>query len=141
MQDVPEHGREIPNYFAMGPELTRPPRGLEVWLALNLHGVETFRAELDRMLDLTAWTAQRLAAMPEIEVIANPELSIVAFRSTAGDATTRAIAQHMNDSGEVHVSSTTVDERFIVRLAFLSQRTTADVARRAVELIREALAD
>jgi aromatic-L-amino-acid decarboxylase len=138
MQDVPEHGREAPNYFAMGPELTRPPRGLEVWLALNLHGVESFRAELDRMLDLTAWTAQRLADMPEIEVIADPELSIVAFRSTAGDATTRAIAQHMNDSGEVHVSSTTVDERFIVRLAFLSQRTTADVARRAVELIREA---
>lgn len=140
MQDVPEHAREIPNYFAMGPELTRPPRGLEVWLALNLHGIEPFRAELDRMLDLAAWTAQALAEMSEIEVVADPELSIVAFRSTAGDSTTRAIAQHMNDSGDVHVSSTTVDGHFTVRLAFLSQRTTGDVARAAVELIREALA-
>lgn len=138
MQDVPAHGREVPNYFAMGPELTRPPRGLEVWLALNLHGIAAFRSELDRMLDLTAWTAQALAATPGIEVIADPELSIVAFRSVAGDDASRAIAQHMNNSGDVHVSSTTVDGRFIVRLAFLSQRTTHDVAGRAVELIREA---
>jgi aromatic-L-amino-acid decarboxylase len=140
MQDVPEHGREIPNYFAMGPELTRPPRGLEVWLALHLHGIQPFRSELDRMLDLTAWTAQALAEMPEIEVIADPELSIVAFRAAAGDATTRTIARHMNDSGDVHVSSTTVDGHFLVRLAFLSQRTTHDVARRAIALIQEALA-
>ena len=140
MQDVPEHGRQIPNYFAMGPELTRPPRGLEVWLALHLHGIESFRHELDRMLDLAAWTARELAELPGILVVADPELSIVAFRSAAGDTTSRAIVQHMNDSGDVHVSSTTVDDRFIVRLAFLSQRTNDDVARRAVELVREAVA-
>ena len=140
MQDVPDHGRQIPNYFAMGPELTRPPRGLEVWLALHLHGIESFRDELDRMLDLAAWTARELAELPGILVVADPELSIVAFRSKAGNTTTRAIAQHMNDSGDVHVSSTTVDDRFIVRLAFLSQRTSGDVARHAVELVREAVA-
>jgi len=139
MQDVPEHGREVPNYFAMGPELTRPPRGLEVWLALHLHGIEPFRDELDRMLDLTAWTAKALEDLAGIEVIADPELSIVAFRSVAGDDVSRRIARHMNDTGEVHVSSTTVDDRFVVRLAFLSQRTTDAVARRAVELIREAI--
>ena len=138
MQDVPEHGREIHNYFAMGPELTRPPRGLEVWLALHLHGVAPFRVELDRMLDLTEWTTQALKEMPDIEVIADPELSIVAFRSAAGDQVSREIARHMNDSREVHVSSTTVDDRFVVRLAFLSQRTTDAVAARAVDLIREA---
>ncbi len=139
MQDVPEHGREIPNYFAMGPELTRPPRGLEAWLALHLHGVGPFRVELDRMLDLAAWTAESLAAMPDIEVIADPELSIVAFRSTRGNGVSQSIARHMNDSGDVHVSSTTVDGRFVVRLAFLSQRTSQDVARRAVALIGEAI--
>ena len=137
MQDVPAHGA-IPNYFAMGPELTRPARGLEVWLALQLHGVAPFRRELDRMLDLTQWTSNALQAIPGIAVIAEPELSIVAFRATAGNEKTKSIAQQMNETGEVHVSSTTVDGDFIVRLAFLSQRTTREVAQRTVELIAAA---
>lgn len=138
MQDVPAHGA-IPNYFALGPELTRPPRGLEVWLALHLHGVEAFRRELDRMLDLAEWTAAQLAALDGIEVIAAPELSIVAVRASAGNDATRALFDHMNSSRDVHVSSTTVGEAFIVRLAFLSQRTTKSVAARAVELIGTAI--
>ena len=42
----------LPHYFSMGPELSRPHRGLPVWLALHLHGVDSFRRTLDRMLDL-----------------------------------------------------------------------------------------
>ena len=124
----------------MGPELTRPARGLEVWLALQLHGVAAFRNALDRMLDLTEWTAAALRDIPGIEIVAEPELSIVAFRAQAGDDVSREIATRLIDSGEIHISTTTVAERFIVRLAFLSQRSTESVARRAVALIREAVA-
>lgn len=136
MQDVPDH-RTLPNYFAMGPELTRPARGLEAWLALHLHGVDRFRSELDRMLDLAAWSAGRLAEIPNIEIATTPELSIVAFRATESDDKSRAIAEHLVDSGDIHVSSTTIGGHFIVRLAFLSQRTTPAIAERAVELIVE----
>lgn len=138
MQDVPAH-EVLPNYFAMSPEFTRPARGLEVWLALQLHGIEPFRAELDRMLDLAEWTAAALSDLAGIEVMAEPELSIVAFRATAGDEATRAVAQYLNDSGDVHISSTTVDGDFLVRIAYLSQRTDSDVAHRAVQLVREAI--
>ena len=138
MQDVPDHG-PTPNYFAMSPELTRPARGFEVWLALNLHGVEAFRYELDRMLDLAAWSADVISAMDEIELVAEPELSVVAFRATAGDEVTKTIAQHLVDSGDVHVSTTTIEGSFVVRLAFLSQRTTRQIATRALELIAESV--
>lgn len=138
MQDVPAHGT-VPNYFAMSPELTRPARGLETWLALQLHGIAPFRDALDRMLDLAAWATAELRTIDGIRVIAEPELSIVAFHSESGDAATQHIAKHMIDSGDVHVSSTTVDGNFMIRLAFLSQRTEHDVAVRAVELVREAL--
>ena len=137
MQDVPAHGA-IPNYFALGPELTRPARGLETWLALQIHGVAAFRRALDDMLDLATGTAAALREVPGIEVVAEPELSIVAFLSTQGDAATHRIFNHMNRTGEIHVSSTTVDDRFIVRMAFLSQRTTPEVAARAEALVREA---
>ncbi|MGH8911852.1 MAG: pyridoxal phosphate-dependent decarboxylase family protein, partial [Acidimicrobiia bacterium] len=62
MQDEAE--REIAggtiDFSSLGPELTRPFRGLEVWLPLQLHGVAAFRAELDRMLDLADHAYRRL---------------------------------------------------------------------------------
>ena len=67
------------------------------------------------------------------------ELSIVAFRAEAGNEMSRLIAARMNDSRELHVSSTTIGQDFIVRLAFLSQRTTKEVAERAVATVRSTL--
>ena len=140
MQDVPDHASAIPNYFAMGPELTRPARGLEVWLALHLHGVEAFRRELDHMMDLAEWSAAELGRIEGIETVASPDLSVVAFRAISGNEPTRQIADHLNSSRDVHVSTTSIGDAFYVRLAFLSQRTTRAVAERVVRLVNEALA-
>ncbi|NND03685.1 MAG: aminotransferase class V-fold PLP-dependent enzyme [Acidimicrobiia bacterium] len=141
MQDVPDHAAAIPNYFAMGPELTRPARGLEAWLALHLHGVEAFRHELDRMIDLAEWSAAELERLDGITIAAQPEMSIVAFRADAGTAATKRIFEYMNHSRRVHVSSTTIGDEFFIRLAFLNQRTTTAVAADALELVRESLAE
>ena len=138
MQDIA--AGSLPHYMEFGPELTRPNRGMPVWLALNLHGVGRFRAELDRMLDLAEQIAAALASIDGIELLGAPDLSIVAFRATAGDTATRAILDELNASREVHVSSTTVDGSLFVRFAFLSQRTTPAVAERAVTIVRDAVA-
>jgi aromatic-L-amino-acid decarboxylase len=138
MQDVA--GQELPHYFALGPELTRPNRGLAVWLPLHLHGVARFRDELDRMLDLAQWAAAEVGAMPELELVCDPDLSVVAFSAGEGDEASRTILDHLNNSGDVYVSSTTIDGQLIVRLAFLSHRTTEAITERAVELVREAVA-
>jgi aromatic-L-amino-acid decarboxylase len=137
MQDVA--GQELPHYFALGPELTRPNRGLAVWLPLHLHGIARFRDELDRMLDLAEWAADEIGNVPEIELLCDPDLSVVAFSSIEGDEASKRIVEHLNSSRDVHVSSTTIDDRLIVRLAFLSHRTTEAIAARAVALVRESL--
>jgi aromatic-L-amino-acid decarboxylase len=138
MQDV--EGQELPHYFALGPELTRPNRGLAVWLPLHLHGIARFRDELDRMLDLAEWAADEIGKMPEVELLCDPDLSVVAFSSIEGDEASKRIVDHLNSSRDVYVSSTTIDDRLIVRLAFLSHRTTEAIAARAVALVRESLA-
>lgn len=131
---------EIPHYFALGPELSRPSRGLAVWLALHLHGVGEFRDTLDRMLDLAELTAERLARVPGLVFACEPELSVVAVRSAAGDDATERLLAALNQSRQVHVSSTTIDDRLYLRLAFLSQRTDEKVALRAIELIADVMA-
>ena len=136
MQDVVDG--DLPHYLSMGPELTRPNRGLPLWLALNLHGVDAFRRTLDAMLDLAEDAAARLGELPGVELITEPELSVVAFRSTDGDTATARIQQALNDSGRIHVSSTTINDRLWIRLALLSQRTTASIVDEALDLIKAA---
>ena len=136
MQDLVDSDL-LPHYFSMGPELTRPFRGMAVWLPLHLHGVGRFRAELDRMLDLAEWATAEIEAIPGLEMATATELSIVSFRSSAGDDDTRRIFEGINASGVAHVSSTTVADRFTIRLALLSQRTTREMVADVVAVIRE----
>lgn len=139
MQDVADGS--LPHYYAMGPELTRPNRGLQMWLPLHVHGVDAFRADLDRMLDLAVATADELSKIDGITVTTAESLSIVTFAADAGETATRKILEHLNASGDVHVSSTMLGKQFVIRAAFLSQRTGVSVVERLIELVVEAARD
>ncbi len=138
MQDVPDG--ELPHFASLSPEMTRPNRGLMIWMALHLHGVGQFRDELDRMLDLASWAADEIRQTDGLELACDPDLSIVVFRSTRGDHHSRRIFDRINRSGVAHVSSTTIDGLFTLRLAFLSQRTTTEIVQRVLEIIKDAAA-
>jgi aromatic-L-amino-acid/L-tryptophan decarboxylase len=122
LRDVPE-ADGLPHYFARGPELTRPFRGMLVWLPLQLHGVAAFRTELDRSLDLAVEAAHRLSALPQLEVLQEPPLSIAVFRARAGAVATDALLAALNATGRLHVSSTELAGSPWIRLAFLHPRT------------------
>jgi aromatic-L-amino-acid decarboxylase len=139
MRDVPRK-EGLPHYFDRGPELTRPFRGLLVWLPLHLHGVARFRQLLDRSLDLAGVAAQKLRAIPSLQVLHDPDLSIVAFRAVSGDAVTQQVLEAINNSGRLHVSSTTLQGRTAIRLAFLHPRTDEDEIDAVVRITRQAIA-
>lgn len=130
---------ELPDFRQLGQELTRPNRGLDMWLPLHLHGVDTFRRELNRMLDLARTVAIQLRGIEGITLVGDPTLSIVCFRANAGDKKTQCILSHVNASGKVHLSSSIVDERLTVRIAFLNFRTTKQIANEVAALVSEAM--
>jgi len=137
MRDVPR-SPGLPHYFERGPELTRPFRGLLVWLPLQLHGVARFREALDRSLDLAERAAGRLRSMAGIELLQDPELSITVFRATAGDAATQRLLEAINGSGQFRVSSTTLEGRTAIRLAFLHARTGQAELDRLLQIVAKA---
>jgi aromatic-L-amino-acid/L-tryptophan decarboxylase len=128
----------LPHYFGLGPENTRPFRGLLAWLPLHLHGIAAFRETLDRMLDLAVQAAENLKRIPGIDVPRDPELSITLFRASDGDQETQRILGSINNSGRFHVSSTTIDGRVTIRLAFLHPRTDRDLLDDLVALVERA---
>jgi aromatic-L-amino-acid decarboxylase len=73
---------------------------------------------------------------PGWEVVAPRPFSVVCFRRDASDDENEALLERVNASGEVFLSHTVLDDRYVLRLAVGNARTTeADVAR-AWEVLR-----
>ncbi|HVJ56093.1 MAG TPA: aminotransferase class V-fold PLP-dependent enzyme [Aliidongia sp.] len=133
------------DFADLSPELTRPARGLRLWLPLHLHGVGAFRRELDEKLDLarTAW--KRLSDIPGISVQAPPALSIVTFRASGwpgsdDDRATETLVREVCADGRLRFSTTLVDGKVAGRLAILSHRTSAAEVDELLHRIREVAA-
>lgn len=137
LQDIQDN--DLPDFAAYGPELTRPFRGLRLWLALHLHGLEAFRAALDDKLDLAAYAYRRLSADPRFDVLAEPELSTVAFRLRRGD--TAELLRRVNAEQRVLLSSTTIGGHYTARICVLNHRTGKTHLDHAVDALRRHAAE
>jgi aromatic-L-amino-acid/L-tryptophan decarboxylase len=130
----------LPDFSTLTPELTRAWRGLRLWLPLQLHGVDAYRDALDLTLDLAVHARGVLEADPNLEVVGSSDLSILTFRVAGDDEAQDRLLAAINADGRVHLSSTVVDGRVVIRLAILSHRTTWETVELALELIRAAAA-
>lgn len=145
IQDDPERV----DFCELSPELSRDFRGLRVWLPLTLLGVDVFRRALDEKLDLARTCADALRELPGVEVVAEPQLSLLAFRhAPAGAASGPALDDHnrrwleaINRRGRVYLTPTVVAGRFVLRVCVLSFRTHRDRIEAALEDIRLSLAE
>lgn len=135
----------------ISPELTRAARGLRVWLPLMLHGVEPFRNNLEEKLDLTVFAAEQLRLLDEelddhLEVITDPQLTVVAFRLVRAGLTDEQIddlniglRDVINASRRVLLTPTRLHGRYVIRICILSFRTHRDRVEDCLEEIRRAV--
>ncbi|MBI5493736.1 MAG: decarboxylase [Deltaproteobacteria bacterium] len=128
------------DFADLSPELSRDWRGLRVWLPLQLHGAAAFRAALNEKLALARLLHAELAARRWIDVVAPPQLSLLAFRARApdlppdeADALTRRLLSGVNQQQRVFLSGTSVRGRPVLRACVLSFRTHEDRIRLLLE--------
>ena len=141
MQDDPA----FLDFNLLSPELSRDWRGLRVWLPIAMHGIGPFRRNLEEKLELTRWATAELRTIPGIEILAEPQLSIVAFRlarpgldeATVNDLNRRFL-DAINARKRVYLTGTMLGSTFALRICVLSFRTHADRMREGMEDIRAA---
>ncbi len=136
---------DLVDFCEISPELSRGFRGLRVWLPLKMHGLASFRRNLDEKLDLARWAARELHGIPEFEVSTEPALSLFTFRlaprgvqGPALDALNRRLLEAVNARGRVHLTATTAKGAFLLRICVLSFRTHFDRMEAALDDIRAA---
>jgi aromatic-L-amino-acid decarboxylase len=128
------------NLMDTGVQLGRRFRSLKLWAVLRYFGADGVRARLSEHVRLAHLFASWVRADGAFELAAPVPFSVVCFRAVGADELNRRILERVNSSGEVFLSHTQLDGRFVLRLAIGNLRTEERHVSRAWELVREARA-
>jgi glutamate/tyrosine decarboxylase-like PLP-dependent enzyme len=123
----------------LGPDLSRGFRALKVWFTLQSFGAEALGAVAERSCALARYLADRIAAEPELELLAPVPLNIVCFRYRAPaervDALNRTIVEDIQEAGLAAPSTTTIDGALAIRAAFVNHRSRQEDAEALVAAV------
>ena len=139
---VPEYLRvneDVVSLSEYASPLGRRFRALKLWATLRCFGREGLQAIIREHVRLAALFEAWVDAEPGWELCATRHFSLVCFRKVGSDEENESILRRVNDSGEIFLSHTKLDGRFVLRLAIGNARTSeADVALAWDVLRREA---
>ena len=106
-------------------QLTRRARGLPLWFSLSVHGSNAYRDAIERVLAVARAAAARIREVPHLELVREPELSIVMFRRLGwSQADYDAWSARLLDEQIAFVTPSSWHGEPIARLAFLHPETT-----------------
>jgi aromatic-L-amino-acid decarboxylase len=122
-------------------EYSRPFRALKLWLALRTHGLTAFRSAIERNLSEARLFAELVQERDELELLGEPELSVVPFRHIATnrplDEHNRALAAALRADGRVYVSGADIDGSACLRPCFVNFRTSPEDVRVLRDVVLE----
>jgi aromatic-L-amino-acid decarboxylase len=136
---VPEYLRTPEDAYALseyGPALGRRFRSLKLWAVLRCFGAEGLRSIQREHIRLAELFAGWVEEDPDWELAAPQRFSLVVFRRNGSDEENEAVLERANASGDMFLSHTKLDGRYVLRLAIGNARTTEDDVRRAWEVLR-----
>ena len=141
MQDAVAEETPV-NPADVSPELTKHFRSLRLWLPLQLHGIEPFVACLEEKILLTHYFRVELEKIG-FKVGPEPDLSVSYFWYPTNDENENVfnekLLKELHKDGEIFLSSTLINGKFVIRMAILSFRTKLETIDRAVSMIQRAL--
>jgi len=132
----------VRNLMDTGIQLGRRFRALKLWMIMRHFGAAGLRGHLAEHMRLAQVFAGWVDASDRWERVAPVPFSVVCFRlrGDAGDDDHQRILDTINASGEVFLSHTKLDGRFVLRLAIGNLNTTERHVARAWELLNSAAA-
>jgi L-2,4-diaminobutyrate decarboxylase len=107
--------------------LSRRARGLPLWFSLATHGTDAYREAIETTLWVARQGAELVREAPHLELVIEPELSVVLLRRIGWDA-----ARHYDWSdrqlaaGEAFVTPSAWGDETVLRWCVVNPQTTVD---------------
>jgi aromatic-L-amino-acid decarboxylase len=136
---VPEYLRttdEAESLSDYGPALGRRFRSLKLWAVLRCYGREGLQARIREAVRLAGLFEEWVGTAEGWEVCAPRRFSVVCFRRQGPDEENEALLERINASGELFISHTRLNGRYVLRLAIGSERTTEQDVQRAWDALQ-----
>ena len=107
--------------------LSRRARGLPLWFSLATHGTDVYRDAVEETLRVAHAGAALIAAAAHLELVMEPDLSVVLFRRAGWDAAQyQAWSDRLLDAGIAFVTPTGWQGETVLRICVVNPRTTVD---------------
>ena len=114
--------------------LSRRARGLPFWFSLATYGTEAYRDAIEHALDVTRQGARLIDDAAYLELIMEPELSVLLFRRTGwGPADYQVWSDRLLDEGTAFVTPTSWNGEVVLRLCIINPLTSVDDIRMIVD--------
>ncbi|HST26465.1 MAG TPA: aminotransferase class V-fold PLP-dependent enzyme [Gaiellaceae bacterium] len=136
---VPEYLRTpdaVESLGDYGPALGRRFRSFKLWTVLRCFGRSGLQSMIREHLRLAELFEGWVRDEPGWELCAPRPFSVVCFRREGSDEDNERLLSAANASGEIFISHTKLDGRYVLRLAVGNLRTTEDDVRRAWDVLR-----
>ena len=110
--------------------LSRRARGLPFWFSLAVHGTDAYRDAIEQTLAVARAGADEIRSRPCVELLEEPELTVLIFRRTGWTAADYAAwSSGLLAQGYAFVTPTTHRGEPCTRMAIVNPRTTvSDIA-------------
>ncbi len=114
--------------------LSRRARGLPLWFSLATYGTGAYREAVEAVLALTRAAAEEIRTRPDLELLVEPELSVVLFRRTGWtDDDYESWWRRLLHDQVAFVQPTSWNGEKVTRLCFVNPRTTLDHVRAVLD--------
>jgi glutamate/tyrosine decarboxylase-like PLP-dependent enzyme len=126
--------REAQNPADLAIHLSRRARGLPFWFSLATHGTDRYVAAIERTLATSRTVADAIRASDHLELVCEPELSVLLFERPGWDEDAYATwSNTLAKEGVILCVPTRWRGRTVLRLAFVNPETDAQ---RVIEVLK-----
>lgn len=132
------------NAWDMGVELTRPARGLRLWLTLQVLGQNTLSDAIEHGIQIAEYAEKELQKTADIEILSPAQLAILTFRFAPNhlsekekDELNQKISKKMLENGYAGIFTTQLAGRKVLRICAIHPDTSEADIRSTVSLLNQ----
>lgn len=126
--------RTVQNPSDLAAHLSRRARGLPLWFSLLTHGTAKYTRAVEQCLAIARQVREAIDAMEHLEMVLEPELSVVVFRRIGwGEQQYHEWSERLAHEGIILCVPTKHAGSTVLRLAFVNPDTDAQ---RVIEVLR-----